>query len=239
MSRQVVVLAGGLGTRMKPHTERVPKVLLPVAGRPFAAWLLERLAKCRYDDVVFCIAHLGEQVRDYVGNGLNYGISVRYVDEGPTLLGTGGALALACERGVLADVFLVTYGDSYLPFDYGEPLAKLRTRDELDGVMAVFPNDAAWDASNTALTPDGDRVARYEKGNPDPALRYIDYGATALRRSVIESNRTPRPFGFDTIQHTLAKQGRLGATIARDRYYEIGSPKGLADLEARLRKGDK
>ena len=239
MSRQVVVLAGGLGTRMRPHTERVPKVLLDVAGRPFVAWLLERLARCGYQDVVLSIAHLGEQVRDLVGNGQKYGVSVRYVDEGGTLLGTGGALKLALDRDVLDDVFLVTYGDSYLPFDYGEPLAKLRARDELDGVVAVFPNQSQWDASNTSLTADGDRVARYEKGNADPALRYIDYGATALRRSVIEQWPDAPPFGFDRIQHTLAKEGRLGAVVARERFFEIGSPQGLKDLEARLAAGEK
>ena len=69
MPEQAVVLAGGLGTRMLPRTERVPKVLLPVAGRPFAAWLLESLVAAGYEDVLFCVAHLGDLVREELGDG--------------------------------------------------------------------------------------------------------------------------------------------------------------------------
>jgi MurNAc alpha-1-phosphate uridylyltransferase len=234
--RQVVILAGGLGTRMLPRTERIPKVLLDVAGRPFVAWLLERLALAGYDDVVFCIGHLGEHVRDAVGDGGSFGVRARFVDEGKDLRGTGGALVLAREAGLLHDEFLVTYGDSYLPFDYAAPLDLLRAHDEWDAVMAVYENDKRWDASNVELSTDRSRVARYEKGGTDDALRFIDYGATALRLRTLASYPPDARFGLDAVQHVLAKEGRMGACIAADRFYEIGSPQGLADLEARLRE---
>lgn len=234
VSRQAVVLAGGLGTRMLPRTERVPKVMLDVAGRPFAAWLLERLAGCGFDEAVMCIAHLGEQVRAYVGDGSAFGLSVKWVDEGPTLKGTGGALCVAADAGVLAEEFLVTYGDSYLPFDYAGPLDMLRAAPNLSAVMAVFHNEGRWDSSNVALSSDGERVARYEKGNADPALDHIDYGATALRRDVLDDAPRDVAFGLDRIQHQLAKAGEMGAYVAAQRFFEIGSPEGLADLEAFL-----
>jgi len=238
-SRQAVVLAGGLGTRMLPRTETVPKVLLEVAGRPFSSWLLERIASCGYDDVVFCIGHLGSLVRDEVGDGARFGLRVRYVDEGQKLRGTGGAIVLALEQGVLEPEFLLTYGDSYLPFDYAEPLDKLRARKDLEAVMAVFHNEKQWDASNVVVSDDFDRVVRYEKGGQDPALQYIDYGATALRRSTFEGDSVPKdaPFGLDSVQHRLAREGRMGATIAQKRFFEIGSPQGLSDLEAHLKAG--
>lgn len=221
---------------MLPRTERVPKVLLDVAGRPFVAWLLERLCACGYDDVVMCVGHLGSMVQDEVGDGARYGLRVRWVDEGSKLRGTGGALVFARELGLLDDDFLVTYGDSWLPFDYGAPLQKLRARPELEAVMAVFANDSQWDASNVELTGDLDRVARYEKGGKDAALRYIDYGATALRRRALDDRADGAVFGFDVVQHALAARGVMGATVAADRFFEIGSPQGLADLEAHLRK---
>ncbi len=231
---QAVVLAGGLGTRMLPRTERIPKVLLDVAGRPFVAWLLEKLASCGYREVIFCIGHLGEMVVAEVGDGMRFGVRARFVDEGKNLRGTGGAIVLVREQGLLEDDFLVTYGDSWLPFDYAEPLAKLRARPELDGVMSVYDNDSKWDASNVELTSDGDRVLRYEKGGKDAALRYIDYGATAVRKRVFDDRPDGAVFGFDSIQHSLGARGVMGATVAEHRFFEIGSPQGLADLEAHL-----
>lgn len=233
--RQAVVLAGGLGTRMRPRTETVPKFLLEVAGRPFGAWLLERLAQCGYDDVVLSVAHLGHQIRDLVGGGEAFGVRAHYVDEGPELRGTGGALRLARSLGALADTFLVTYGDSYLPFDYAAPLEQLRARPDLGAVMAVFRNRSAYDASNVELAPDGERVLRYEKGSNDPALDHIDYGATALRAAALDDYPDGARFGFDQLQTKLAREGRMGAHVAAERFYEIGSEAGLADLDARLR----
>ena len=104
-SMQAVVLAGGLGTRMHPHTEKIPKSMLEVAGRPFVDWQLELLARSGIRDVVLCIAHLGELIRAHVGDGSRHGISVRYAVEEPgRLLGTAGALRAAV--GLLAPRFL-------------------------------------------------------------------------------------------------------------------------------------
>src|SRR5512140_2871048 len=90
LAMQAVILAGGLATRMRPRTLTTPKSMLPVAGRPFVDWQLEKLRACGYDDVVMCIAHLGEQISAHVGDGARYGLRVRYSSEGPELLGTAG-----------------------------------------------------------------------------------------------------------------------------------------------------
>src|ERR1700691_2559314 len=111
---QCVILAGGLGTRMKPYTSTVPKCLLPIVGRPFADWQLAWLASEGVDRVVYCIGHLGHLVREYVGNGSAWGLKASFVDEGTELLGTAGALRLAADRAVLDESFFVLYGDSYL-----------------------------------------------------------------------------------------------------------------------------
>jgi len=236
--RQAVILAGGLATRMRPRTLTVPKVLLEVAGRPFVEWQLEMLAKCNYQRATMCVAFLGEQVREHVGDGARFGIRVDYADEGKELLGTGGALRNALP--LLDETFLVTYGDSYLPFDYAAPLDELRSHDDCDGVMSVFKNDKKWDASNVELDARGEFVARYEKGGPnsdtDAALDHIDYGAIALRRSVVESIPQGRASGLDAVQTSLARAHRLRAHVARERFYEIGSPDGLATLEHRLKE---
>jgi N-acetyl-alpha-D-muramate 1-phosphate uridylyltransferase len=224
---QAVILAGGLATRMRPHTLTVPKAMLPVAGRPFVDWQLERLAEAGIRDVVMCVAHLAEQIEAHVGDGARFGLRVVWAHEGSTLLGTGGAIRAALEH--LAPTLLVTYGDSYLPFDYAEPLRILESNGDCDGVMAVFKNAGAWDASN--VVTDGAWVLRYEKGNPDPAFDHIDYGATAVRREVIAALPAGQKLGFDAIQRDLAGRKRLRACMAHERFFEIGSPEGLAALD--------
>lgn len=240
---------------MRPKTLTVPKILLDVAGRPFVEWQLELLVKYNYQRAVMCVAHLGEQVREHVGDGARFGIHVEYSDEGKTLLGTGGALRRALP--LLEETFLVTYGDSYLPFDYAAPLDELRAHDDCDAVMSVFKNDGKWDASN--VSTDGAFVLRYEKGAKDAALDHdggsapkppreaqtaplrsvfdhIDYGAIALRRATVESIPEDRASGLDELQTRLARAHRLRAHVARERFYEIGSPEGLAALETRLKE---
>ena len=117
MTLPVAVLAGGLATRLRPITERIPKSLVEVAGRPFAAHQVELLRSHGLADIVFLVGHLGEQVRDELGDGSRWGVRIRYVFDGPAPMGTGGALRHAL--GSLGDPFFVLYGDSYLECDYG------------------------------------------------------------------------------------------------------------------------
>ncbi len=227
---QAVILAGGLATRLGERTRVLPKALLPIAGRPFLAWQLEALARSGFSEVVLCISHLGEQIRDFLGDGASFALTVAYSEDGPRLLGTGGALRRAL--GLLAPRFLVTYGDSYLPFDYSAPLRDLEAHPEALGTMSVFENAGAWDKSNSEVR--GEIVVRYEKDGHDAALRYIDYGAIALRREVIAEYPQESAFGLDQVQSELSRHGKLRAFSAQKRFYEIGSDAGIRDLEALL-----
>jgi MurNAc alpha-1-phosphate uridylyltransferase len=229
---QAVVLAGGLATRMRPRTLTIPKSMLEVNGRPFVDWQLEKLASHGFDDVVLCVAFLAEQIEAHVGDGtrLTGGrLRVRYSHEGDKLLGTAGALRAALD--LLAPTFLVTYGDSYLPFDYAEPLRVLDSHADCDGVMSIFANHGAWDESNTEPDARGEWVVRYEKRRPDLKFSHIDYGALALRRDVIAAIPAGEPRDLAAIQAELASRKVLRAVEARDRFFEIGSPEGLATLD--------
>ncbi|HKQ71918.1 MAG TPA: sugar phosphate nucleotidyltransferase [Polyangiaceae bacterium] len=232
---QAVILAGGLATRLLPKTLTIPKFLLPVAGRPFGMWLLERLASAGYGRALICIAHLGDAIREAIGDGRAFGIDVAYADEGPALLGTAGALRKAAAD--LAPTFLVTYGDSYLPFDYAAPLRTLEGVGDADGVMAVFKNEGRWDKSNTRVRQDAKGelwVERYEKGSDDPTLDHIDYGAMALKREAILEVPAETPWGLDRIQAELSQRRRLRAHLAHARFFEIGSETGLSELDQEL-----
>ncbi len=229
---QCVILAGGLGTRMWPQTKTIPKTLLPIAGTPFATWQLSWLARSGIDSVVYCVGHLGQLIRDHVGDGASWGLLVRYVDEGDHLRGTAGALRLACDQGALEEDFLVLYGDSWLQVDPARVLRAARERRE-PALMTVFRNEGRWDGSNVVL--EGTRVARYAKGlaSPPPQMRWIDYGLLAFRRWVI-AERVPAsgPADLAPLCSELAGHGLLAGFEVSHRFYEIGSVAGRDELEA-------
>lgn len=231
---QCVILAGGLGTRMWPEARAIPKALLPIAGKPFATWQLSWLSRSGIDSVVYCVGYLGQQIREHVGDGDPWGLAVRYVDEGDRLRGTAGALRLAGDEGVLADDFLVLYGDSWLQIDPAGVLRAARERRE-PALMTVLRNDGRWDHSNVVLR--GTRVARYAKGltAPPPEMRWIDYGLLAFRRAVI-SERVPagEPQDLALLCSALADEGLLAGLEVHRRFYEIGSVAGRDELEALL-----
>ncbi len=231
---QAVVLAGGLGTRLSARTERLPKYLIAVAGRPFAAWQLDRLRACGFSEVLLCIGHLGEQIRAALGDGSRFGLTLRYADDGKQLRGTAGALRHALSE--LPPSFVVTYGDSYLPFDYASPLRDLAAHPEALGTLAVFRNRNRWDRSNVRVA--GEQVIEYRKlaegERADGAFEDIDYGAMALRREAVAALAADRPLGLDAVQADLASRGRLRAYRAERRFFEIGSESGLRALEHEL-----
>ncbi|MFO0555194.1 MAG: NTP transferase domain-containing protein [Polyangiaceae bacterium] len=226
---QVVVLAGGLATRMRPHTETTPKILLEVAGRPFLHHLVDRLAASGASSVVLLLGHLASAVRAAVPAS---SLPITLVEDGPRLLGTAGALRGAL--GALAETFVVTYGDSYLELDLGALERALVDRPEAQGAMAVWKNEGALEPSNVALDEQG-FVSRYVKRGGERGLDHIDFGATALRREVIAALPADEPLGFDVVQATLARERALLAFPVQHRFFEIGSPGGLADLERHLR----
>jgi NDP-sugar pyrophosphorylase family protein len=230
---QAVILAGGLATRMRPATETTPKSLLSVAGRPFIEWQLEWLGRSGLDDVVVCVGHLGDAIEEHVGAGARFGVRVRYARDGASLRGTGGALRAAMP--LLDDAFLVTYGDSYLLCDGAEPLATLLGRPEADAVMSVLENHGRFDRSNVRM--DGERVAAYRKGATDPAFDHVDYGAIAFRRHVLGEIPAGVTVGLDVLLSSLGASGRLFGLRVTRRFFEIGSPEGLAELERHLREG--
>lgn len=235
---QVAILAGGRATRLGELSASTPKLLLEVAGRPFAAHQLEWLAAEGVERVVLCLGHLAEPIRSYVGDGSRWGLEITYVDEGDELRGTAGALGLAHERGALEPAFGVLYGDSYLRFDVRGAFERFDAAGR-EILMCVLRNEGRWDSSNAAVA-DG-LVTRYEKGLDDPAsagLDQIDYGFSVLDRDrVIAALPAERPLDLAEVYSARAAAGEVAAFEVTERFYEIGSPQGLAELEALLSAG--
>lgn len=227
----IVILAGGLATRLRPITEKTPKSLVEVAGKPFLDHQIDLLRRNGLTELVLCVGHLGEMIRDRYGDGSDWGIRLRYSFDGPKLLGTGGAIKRALP--LLGDHFLVLYGDSYLPIDYQAVLNAFRAANQ-SALMTVFANADAWDKSNV-WWEDG-RIKLYSKRERLPQMRYIDYGLTALTPPVFEAYEPEQPFDLATPLEALSRRGQLAGYEVRQRFYEIGSPAGLAELDRLLRK---
>ncbi len=234
-----LVLGGGLGTRMRPATDALPKSLLPVAGEPFVLHQLRWLVSEGVTEVVYSIGHLGHLLRDELAGRADLGCSLRFVDEGPKLLGTGGAVRLAVDRApTLDEGFFVLYGDSYLDIELGAVAAAFRASGS-EALMTVFRNDDRWERSNVVFE-DG-RVARYDKLEADPqgaGMHHVDYGLSVLQADTVRA-RIPSATVADLADlfRDLSIEGRLAGFEAAHRFYEIGTPSGLADLEAHLAGG--
>lgn len=229
---QVVILAGGLGTRMARFTASIPKALIPVCGRPFIDWQLRLLASQGIGEVLLCIGYLGEAIETFVGDGRAWGLEVGYSWERGELLGTGGALRQAAQRGLLAETFAVMYGDSYLDVDLHSVEAAFEGAG-CPALMTVYRNDGRLDTSNADLVEG--RVHYDKSAAGDPRLRYVDYGLSVLKTDTLVGRVSPSgPCDLADFLHALSSDGQLGGYLVERRFYEIGSEAGLADLEAHL-----
>jgi N-acetyl-alpha-D-muramate 1-phosphate uridylyltransferase len=229
MSLPVAILAGGLATRLRPLTERIPKSLVEVAGKPFAVHQLELLRRQGLTWIVFCVGHLGEMLQAALGDGSPWGVHLSYAFDGARLLGTGGALRKALP--LLGEAFFVLYGDSYLECDYVAVERTFWASGRL-GLMSVYRNDDQWDRSNVLLYKN--RILRYNKYDRTSDMRHIDYGLGVLRAKVFDVYPPDTVIDLATIYQDLVAQDQLAAFEVTQRFYEIGSPAGLAETEQHL-----
>ena len=224
---QAVILAGGLGTRMRPLTEAVPKVLIPVKGKPFVDYQLELLTRNGIDEFVFCVGHQGEKVERHLGDGRAFGCRIAYSYDGPRLLGPAGALKRS-ER-LLQDRFFVTNGDAYLRAPYARLMDALSDAGKL-AVMSVYKNDDRFGRSDVVV--DGGAVARYDKKSKAEGMNWINYGVTALRKEALGLIAEGRFCDEETFYGSLIERNQLLAFPVKARVYEIGTPASLSELEA-------
>lgn len=225
----VAILAGGLATRLRPVTEEIPKSLIEVAGEPFICHQLEYLRTQGINSVVLCIGFLGEMIQEIVGNGSRWDMHVSYSLDGPSLLGTGGALRQALP--LLGEHFFILYGDSYLPIDFSD-VEKTYAASGKKGLMTILKNQNRWDKSNVEF--DAGQIAEYNKTVIRPQMHYIDYGLGLLHHSTLCAYPGEQYFDLSRVYNDLSLAGELAGYEVFERFYEIGSHQGIADTQAYL-----
>ena len=222
---QAAILAGGLGTRLRPLTDTVPKAMAPVGGRPFLEYEIELLRDHGVDDLVLCVGYKGEMIRDHFKDGKELGVAIRYSSEGDRLLGPIGALKMA-ER-LLGKAFFVTYGDAYLRLEYRRMMDELLAHEE-PAVMAVYHNQGRFGRSDVVVE-DGAVVA-YDKQKDLPGMEWVNFGVTAMKKEALAPLEPGRVMDEPTFYGGLARGRRLRAFEAKERFYEIGSEKSLKEF---------
>ena len=221
----VVILAGGVATRLRPITETIPKALITVAGAPFIAHQLLLLRKNGIKKAVICSGYLSNQIEDFVGDGSKFGLSVTFSVDGERLLGTGGAIKKALP--LLEEEFFVMYGDSYLTVNFKNVYDSFLSHTSSLGLMTVFKNHNAWDNSNIVF--EGGQIVAYDKKIKIKGMDYIDYGLGILKKQAFDAMADKEVFDLSAIYQDIISKKRMCGYEVPERFYEIGSLSGLEE----------
>ena len=233
MSLPIIILAGGLATRLRPITETIPKSLVEVAGVPFIVRQLNYLKKQNIEKVIMCVGHLGEMIEELLRDGDDLGLNIKYSYDGSKLLGTGGAVKKATEY--VDDKFLILYGDSFLPIDF-HAVENAFDSKNYKALMTVLENKNQWDKSNTIF--EDEKLIKYDKENPCPEMNHIDYGLGILSKDIFSNYERDKIFDLSEVYNQLSIENKLQGFEVNQRFYEIGSHQGLKETETYFLEGE-
>ena len=233
--RHALIFAAGLGERMRPLTDRTPKPLLPVGGKPLIVWHLEKLAAAGVHYVVINTSHLAEQFPDTLGDGSRWGLRIRYAYEGPTPLETGGGMLNALPLLGSAP-FIAVNGDIWCDVDFAalpsEPagLAHLLLVDNPPqhphGDFALDTHGTVHDDGDARLTFSGIGVYRQE----------LLQGWREVIGNVAGTDMQPPRFRLTPLLRAAMANDAISGSHYRGAWTDVGTPQRLAQLEAELRE---
>lgn len=220
----IVILAGGLATRLGSLSKTVPKSLVLVNEEPFIAHQLRLLKNRGFEKVIICKGYLGNLIQNYVKDGKQFGLSVTYSDDGKKLLGTAGAIKNALP--ILEENFFVLYGDSYLMIDY-KIIQKIYEEQNKPALMTIFKNNNQGDSSNIEIN--NNKIIKYDKKNKTTNMNYIDFGLSLFKKNIFSSNDVFND--LSDLYRKLLTDNQLASYEVFQRFYEIGSINGLNDFK--------
>jgi len=244
----ILILAGGLGTRISSINPGRPKSMVNVNGQPFVAHQLRLLKEQGFTDAVLCVGHKSEPLREFVGDGTKFGINVVYsydsdtmdpdskefgkpASEGSELIGTGGAVLKATK--LVSSPFAVIYGDAWLDFSVA-PVIESFSRLGKPALMTVFRNENRWAPSNLLI--DGEQVTCYNKVNPTADMVHIDFGMSIFSDQAFNGFSLEQKFDLTEVVIALISRDELACFEVTERFYEVGSPQAVRDLEEHLQR---
>ena len=227
-SNIMVIMAGGKGTRLHPHTENCPKPLLPVAGRPILEHIIDRAKVEGFSHFILAIHYLGHMIEEYFGNGEALGVKIEYLrEESP--LGTAGALSLLDPLPEIP--FVVTNGDVLTDIHYGE-LLDFHVQHNATATMAVRVHE--WQNPFGVVETQGVEIIGYEE---KPLSRtHINAGVYVIEPSAISFLTKSSPCDMPTLFNSI--QERKMRTVAypiHERWLDVGTPEDLPRASIRAK----
>jgi len=220
-----IVLAGGLGTRIRPALPGLPKVLAPVAGRPFLEYLLIHLQRQGFHDVTLAVGHMADHVEAQFGTGKRLGLHLHYSREHESL-GTGGALRLALAVTDSNDL-LVLNGDSYFGIDLAALLSFHRERRAAATLALARVSDSARYGS-VSIGPTREVLAFHEKGEVGGGV--INAGIYVFRRSVVDAIMPRRVVSLERDAFPRLVGRGLYGIILDGHFVDIGTLEAYKEL---------
>jgi NDP-sugar pyrophosphorylase family protein len=228
MTYPVVILAGGIGSRLGKLTKKIPKALIKINGKPFIYYQLKLLSKTGFKEVILCVGYLGDQIKKYVGDGKKFNLNVKYSFE-KKLLGTGGAVKNAFS--LIKKDFFIMYGDTYLPVNLikiQEKYIRLKSK----SLITIYENHNKLDKSNVFFN--GKSII-YNKNNYLKKMKYIEYGVSIFSKKIFKYFNNKKKFDLSDVFYFLSKKKLLNYYVVKKRFYEIGSISGLKDSKKYLK----
>lgn len=219
---RVMILAAGRGERLRPLTDRVPKAMVPVGGKPLIAWHLERLAAGGYSEIVINVSHLADAITAALGDGARYGLRIRYSRE-PEPLETAGGIAQA--RALLGEsAFLLVNADVYCEIDF----AALRGRalGERLAHLVLVPNPQHRSGGDFSL-------AEGMIGNGS-GPRYTYSGIAVMSPALVAGVKAGDKAPLAPLLRAAAERRQASGELHRGRWQDVGTPERLAELETHL-----
>lgn len=223
---QAVILAGGLGTRLRPITYDIPKPMVPINGRPFLEYQIELLLNQGIMDIVLCVGYLREKIIEHFKDGADFGVNIQYSIENKPI-GTGGALRNA--GSLVEDWFFLLNSDTYLNFDYMKA-AEVFLETDKTGLIVVYSNRDKIAANNISLK--NNIVLNYDKNTESPEMNGVDAGVSIYRKNVLKYIPPKYPVSFETeIVPLLIAEGQLLGWLIDERFYDIGTTDMIKIME--------
>ena len=224
---QAVILAGGLGTRLRAVDSEVPKPMIDVAGKPFLHYMLKMLEMRGITDVLLLLGYKSEVVTDYLDSSSCYSLNIQCSVE-PSPIGTGGALKLA--ESLLADEFFLLNGDSYLDVDFSDIAGRFSEFNK-DCLMVVYDNNQDTDVINNVGVSDRGSILCYSK-DAGGALTHVEAGILVYKKSVMKLVPEDSVFSMENdLYQDLIDKGNMSAYVTSQRFYDIGTPERLKEFE--------
>ena len=227
--RQAVILAGGIGTRLRPLTYKIPKPMIALNNRPFLEYLIDLLKENGIEEVILLLGYLPEKIKEYFGNGSKFGMNIKY-SIGAVSFETGKRIKNAEE--LLNGNFLLMYCDNYWPLNL-KKLVKYHDEHNVLTTVTIYTNKDNSTKSNIKVDDQG-YVALYDKSRKEENLSGVDIGFFVINKKIFELMPNTN-FSFEKeILPKLIKKKQLAGYLTDHRYYSIGNLERLPITEKYL-----